>query len=50
MKIVKKFQPKIVIFTALKYRCLWHGLVPNQVADSGYATCPNFSIKGVCWI
>ena len=27
MKIVKKFQMKIVIFTAVKYRCILHGNV-----------------------
>ena len=27
MKIVKKFQPKIVIFTAVKNRCMLHGRV-----------------------
>ena len=27
MKIVKIFQPKIVIFTAVKYRCILHGNV-----------------------
>ena len=27
MKIVKQFQPKIVIFTAVKNRCMLHGRV-----------------------
>ena len=27
MKIVKRFQPKIVIFTAVKNRCILHGSV-----------------------
>ena len=27
MKIVKRFQPKIVIFTAMKNRCILHGRV-----------------------
>ena len=27
MKIVKKFQPKIVIFTAVKNQCMLHGRV-----------------------
>ena len=27
MKIIKEFQPKIVIFTAVKNRCMFHGRV-----------------------
>ena len=36
MKIVKKFQLKIVIFTAVKNRCILHGRVFVMVKSKQY--------------
>ena len=35
MKIVKKVQLKIVIFTAVNYRCILHGNVCVMIPDNG---------------
>ena len=38
MKIIKKFQPKIVIFTAVKNRCMLHGRVFIMITRLDNAT------------
>ena len=62
MKIVKTFQLKIVIFTAVKYRCILHGnvFVMEGQDESGIVTLfqsvavksddSHFCSKHTCWI
>ena len=42
MKIVKTFQPKIVIFTAVKNRCMLHGRVFEMGTFGGWLPLHNF--------
>ena len=45
MKIVKTFRLKIVIFTALKNRCMLHGRVFVMFLGTEYTFFTNFQFK-----
>ena len=51
MKIVKTFQLKIVILTAVKYRCILHGnvCVMWNLALGSQAVADPEGVEGVCW-
>ena len=45
MKIIKKFQLKILIFTAVKNRCILHGRVFVMIIGSPDAAAGNIFLK-----